>query len=122
VYAGNGSFNAEIPGTALSDAGAYQLEVSAILPFGIFGSEGAQDSTIALSLETFDPSVARTVQGAVLGSLGACVLAGMLFTMFRNPKKAKQLLLSFVTNEFKMLRVVALILEIWDILGTALPW
>ena len=86
------------------------------MPLGIFGSDGPQDSTIALSLETFDSSVARTVQGAVLGSLGACVLAGMLFTMFRNPKKAKQLLLSFVTNEFKML--VVLILEIWDILGS----
>ena len=60
------------------------------------------------------------MQGAVLGSLGACVLAGMLFMIFRNPKKAQQLVLSFLTNEFKML--VALILEIWDILGTALPW
>ena len=116
VYAGNGSFNAEIPGTALSDPGAYQLEVSAVVPLSISGSEGAQDSIIALSLETFDSSVARTVQGAVLGSLGACVLAGMLFMIFRNPKKAQQLVLSFLTNEFKML--VALILDIWDIIGT----
>jgi hypothetical protein len=116
VYAGNGSFNAEIPGTALSDPGAYQLEVSAVVPLSISGSEGAQDSIIALSLETFDSSVARTVQGAVLGSLGACVLAGMLFMIFRNPKKAQQLVLSFLTNEFKML--VALITDIWDIIGT----
>jgi hypothetical protein len=120
LYAGNGSFGAEIPGTALSDPGAYQLEVSAVMPLGISGSDAAQDSTIVLSLETFDSSVARTVQGAVLGSLGVCVLAGMLFMIFRNPKKAQQLVLSFLTNEFKML--VALILEIWDILGTALPW
>jgi hypothetical protein len=116
MYAGNGLFNAEIPGTALSDPGAYQLEVSAILPLGISGSEGAQDSTIALSLETYDSSVARTVLGAVLGSLGACVLAGMLFMIFRNPKKAQQLVLSFLTNEFKML--LALISEIWDIIGS----
>jgi hypothetical protein len=116
VHAGNGSFNAEIPGTALSDAGAYQLEVSAILPLSISGSEGAQDSIIALSLETFDSSVAKTVQGAVLGSLAVCVLAGMLFMIFRNPKKAQQLVLSFLTNEFKML--VALISDIWDIIGT----
>jgi hypothetical protein len=116
VYAGNGSFNAEIPGTALSDPGAYQLEVSAVVPLSISGSEGAQDSIIALSLETFDSSVARTVQGAVLGSLGACVLAGMLFMIFRNPKKAQELVLSFLTHEFKML--LTSILDIWDIIGT----
>jgi hypothetical protein len=115
LYVGNGSFNAEIPGTALSDPGAYQLEVRAVVPLGISGSEGAQDSTIALSLETFDSSVAKTVQGAVLGSLALCVLAGMLFMIFRNPKKAQQLVLSFLTNEFKML--VALISDIWDIIG-----
>ena len=40
----------------------------------------------------------------------------MLFMIFRNPKKAKQLVLSFLTNEFKML--LALISEIWDIIGT----
>jgi hypothetical protein len=115
LYAGNGcAFNAEIPGTALSDPGAYQLEVSAVMPLGI--SEDAQDSTMALLLETFDASVARTVQGAVLGSLGVCVLAGMLFMIFRNPKKAQQLVLSFLTNEFKMLS--ALISDIWDIIGT----
>ena len=117
LYAGNGcAFNAEIPGTALSDPGAYQLEVSAVTPLGISGSEAAQDSTVVLALETFDSSVARTVQGAVLGSLGVCVLAGMLFMIFRNPKKAQQLVLSFLTNEFKML--VALIMDIWDIVGT----
>jgi hypothetical protein len=116
LYAGNGSFNAEIPGTALSDPGAYQLEISAVVPLSISGFEGAQDSIIALSLETFDSSLARTVQGAVLGSLGACVLAGMLFMMIRNPKKAKQLVLSFLTNEFKML--LTSILDIWDIIGT----
>jgi hypothetical protein len=116
LYAGNSSFNAEIPGTALSDPGAYQLEISASVPLSISGSEGAQDSIIALSLETFDSSLASTVQGAVLGSLGACVLAGMLFMMIRNPKKAKQLVLSFLTNEFKML--FALKSDIWDIIGT----
>jgi hypothetical protein len=117
LYAGNGcAFNAEIPGTALSDPGAYQLEVSSLTPLGISGSEAAQDSTIVLSLETFDSSVARTVQGAVLGSLGVCVLVGMLFMIFRNPKKAQQLVLSFLTNEFKML--VALITDVWDIIGT----
>jgi hypothetical protein len=115
LYAGNGSFNAEIPGTALSDPGAYQLEVSAVMPLGISGSEFAQDSTIALSLETFDSNVARTVQGAVLGSLAVCLLAGMLFLIFRNPKKAQQLVVSFLTNEFKML--LALSLDIWDIIG-----
>jgi hypothetical protein len=122
LYAGNGSFNAEIPGTALSDPGAYQLELSAVMPLGLSGPEGAQDSTIVLALETFDSSVARTVQGAVLGSLGVCVLAGMLFMIFRNPKKAQQLVLSFLTNEFKML--VALITDIWDIIGTLTchPW
>jgi hypothetical protein len=117
LYAGNGcAFNAEIPGTALSDPGAYQLEVSSLTPLGISGSGAAQDSTVVLALETFDSSVARTVQGAVLGSLGVCVLVGMLFMIFRNPKKAQQLVLSFLTNEFKML--VALITDIWDIVGT----
>jgi hypothetical protein len=116
LYAGNGSFDAEIPGTALSDPGAYQLEVSAAVPFGVSGYEGAQGSTIVLALETFDSSVAKTVQGAVLGSLGVCVLVGMLLMIFRNPKKAQQLVLSFLTNEFKML--VALITDIWDIIGT----
>jgi surface protein len=116
LYAGNGSFNAEIPGTALYDPASYQLEVCAVMPLGISDSEGAQDSTVVLVLETFDSSVARTVQGAVLGSLGVCVLAGMLFMIFRNPKKAQQLVLSFLTNEFKML--AALISDIWDIIGT----
>jgi hypothetical protein len=51
--------------------------------------------------------------------LAVCVLAGMLFMIFRNPKKAQQLVLSFLTNEFKML--VALISDIWDIIGTYLP-
>jgi hypothetical protein len=86
------------------------------MPLGISGSEGAQDSTVVLSLETFDSSVAKTVQGAVLGSLAVCVLAGMLFMVFRNPKKAKQLVLSFLTNEFKML--FSLISEVWDIIGS----
>jgi hypothetical protein len=116
LYAGNGSFNAEIPGTALSDPGAYQLEVSTVMSLSLSGSEGAQDSTITLSLETFDSSLAATVQGAVLGSLGVCILAGMLFMMIRNPKKAQELVLSFLTNEFKML--FALISDIWDIIGT----
>jgi hypothetical protein len=116
LYAGNGSFDAAIPGTALSDPGAYQLEVSSAVPFGVSGYEGAQGSTVVLALETFDSSVARTVQGAVLGSLAVCVLVGMLFMIFRNPKKAQQLVLSFLTNEFKML--VALITDIWDIIGT----
>jgi hypothetical protein len=56
------------------------------------------------------------VQGAVLGSLGVCVLAGMLCMIFRNPKKAQQLVLSYLTNEFKML--LALISDIWDIIST----
>jgi hypothetical protein len=44
LYAGNGSgsFNAEIPGTALSDPGAYQLEVSSVTPLGISGSEAGR--------------------------------------------------------------------------------
>ena len=85
------------------------------MPLSLSGFDGAQDSTITLSLEAFDSSVATTVFGAVLGSLGVCILAGMLFMMIRNPKKAQQLVLSFLTNEFKML--VALILDIWDIVG-----
>jgi hypothetical protein len=116
MYAGNGSFNAEIPGTALSDPGAYQLEVSTVMSLSLSGSEGAQDSTITLSLETFDSSLATTVQGAVLGSVGVCILAGMLFMMIRNPKKAQELVLSFLTNEIKML--FAVISDIWDIIGT----
>ena len=48
------------------------------MPLGIFGTDGPQDFTIALSLETFDSSVARTVQAAVLGLWEVCVLAGII--------------------------------------------
>ena len=47
--------------------------------------------------------------------MAACILAGMLFMIYRNPKRARELLLSFVTNEFKML--LATISDIWDIVG-----
>ncbi len=119
LYAGNGSFNAEIPGTALSDPGAYQLEISAVVPLSISGSEGAQDSIITLSLETFDSSVAKTVQGAVIFSLGVCVLAGMLLVIYRNPKKARQLVSSFLNNELLMLQLLkATISKILYVIGS----
>jgi hypothetical protein len=121
LYAGNGSFNAEIPGTALSDPGAYQLAVSAVMPLSLSGFDDAQDSTITLSLEAFDYGVGVKVNAkyAVLGSLGVCILAGMLFMIYRNPKKAKQLVPSFLFNEFRMLW--ATILDIWDLSSTSLP-
>jgi hypothetical protein len=70
---------------------------------------------VTLSFDTFDPSRAQIAQGAVVGTLGACIIAGMCFMIYRNPKRAKQLLLSFVTTEFKML--FATTSEIWDIVG-----
>ncbi len=100
-----GLFEAELPGTAVGDPRSYQLRIH---------SE-RDDSVVTLSVTAFDPSGAQIAQGAILGSLAVCVLAGMLIMIYRNPKRAKQLLLSFVTNEFKML--LATISEVWDIIG-----
>ena len=64
-------------------------------------------------------TLAELPQGAVVGTLGACIIAGMCFMIYRNPKRAKQLLLSFVTTEFKML--FATTSEVWDIVGAHPP-
>ena len=102
-----GLFEAELSGTWLSDPGTYVLEVR---------SEDSEDpSVVTLSFDTFDPSRAQIAQGAVVGTLGACIIAGMCFMIYRNPKRAKQLLLSFVTTEFKMLFTTTS--EVWDIVG-----
>jgi hypothetical protein len=98
-----GLFEVELPGTALDNPGVYQLII------------GSEDSFVTRTLTVFDPNGAQLAQGAVLGSLAACILAGMLFMIYRNPKRAKELLLSFVTKEFKML--LATISDIWDIVG-----
>ena len=84
------------------------------------GSEDSEDpSVLTLSFDTFDPSRAQIAQGAVVGALGACIVAGMCFMIYRNPKRAKQLLLSFVTTEFKMLFTTTS--EVWDIVGAHPP-
>jgi hypothetical protein len=102
-----GLFEAELSGTWLSDPGTYLLEVR---------SEDSEDpSVVTLSFDTFDPNRAQIAQGAVVGTLGACIIAGMCFMIYRNPKRAKQLLLSFVTTEFKMLFTTTS--EVWDIVG-----
>ena len=102
-----GLFEAELSGTWLSDPGTYVLEVR---------SEDSEDpSVVTLTFDTFDPSRAQIAQGAVVGTLGACIIAGMCFMIYRNPKRAKQLLLSFVTTEFKMLFTTTS--EVWDIVG-----
>jgi hypothetical protein len=99
-----GLFEAEIPATALGDPAVYQLTI------------GAEESAVTLSITTFDSNGAQVVQGAVVGSVVACIIMGMLFTMYRNPKKARQLLLSFLNREFKM--VLTTTSEVWDIVGT----
>jgi hypothetical protein len=98
-----GLFEAELPGTALDNPGLYELRIR------------SDDSAATCSLTTFDPSGAQLAQGAVLGAAAACILAGMLFLIYRNPERAKQLLLSFITNEFKML--LATVSDVWDIVG-----
>jgi hypothetical protein len=102
-----GVFEAELPGTALDNPGAYQLRIR------------SEDSAVTRTVTMFDPSGAQLAQGALLGSLAACILAVMLVMIYRNPKRAKQLLLSFVTNEFKML--LATISDVWDIVGMRAP-
>ena len=102
-----GVFEAELPGTAMHKPGAYQLRIR------------SEDSAVTRTVTMFHPSGAQLAQGAVLGSLAACILAGMLVMIYRNPKRAKQLLLSFVTNEFKML--LATISDVWDIVGMRAP-
>jgi hypothetical protein len=100
-------FEAELPGTWLSDPGKYVLEIR---------SEDPTDSSVVtVSFDMFDPSVSQMIQGAVLGSVGICIVAVMVFMMYRNPKRAKKLLISFVTTEFKML--LGTMSEIWDIVG-----
>jgi hypothetical protein len=116
VYAGNGSFNAEIPGTALSDAGAYHLEVSAVVPQSISGAEGAQDSTIALSLEIVDPS---RKDHLVFGSIAAAVLSVLLIVMLIVACRNRDRMMEVVKNFFKLeiSTAVGLLLDVWDIYG-----
>jgi hypothetical protein len=101
-----GLFEAELPGTALDSPGLYELRIR------------SDDSAVTCLLTTFDSSGAQLAQGAVLGGLAACILAGMLLLIYRNPERAKQLLLSFLTNEFKML--LATVSDVWDIVGVHL--
>ena len=100
---GAGLFEAEIPATALGDPGVYQLTI------------GAEESAVTLFITTFDTNGAQVIQGAVVGSVVVCIIAGMLFMMYRNPKKARQLLLSFLNREFKM--ALTTTSEVWDIVG-----
>jgi hypothetical protein len=102
-----GIFEAELSGVWLGDPGTYALEVRSEDPLDV--------SVVTFSFEAFDPSRAQIVQGAIVGTFGACIIAGMCFMIYRNPKRAKQLLLSFVTTEFKMLFTTTS--EIWDIVG-----
>jgi hypothetical protein len=47
--------------------------------------------------------------------MGVCIIAGMLFMVYRNPGRAKELLLSFLSREIKLLLSTSS--EIWDIVG-----
>jgi hypothetical protein len=63
-----------------------------------------------------EPTVYIHLCRGVVGALTVCILGGMLFMMYRNPERAKLLLVSFVNQEFKIL--LATTSDVWDIVGT----
>jgi hypothetical protein len=99
-----GVFEAELPGTWLGEPGMYTLAVHT-----------ESGSVVSRSFEVVDLNGATIIQGAVVGSLCACVIIGMLVMVYRNPGRAKQLFLSFLNREFKL--ILSTISEIWDIVG-----
>jgi hypothetical protein len=103
-----GLFEAELPGTYLSEQGSYQIVITA----------PESGSVTTVSFEAIDTSAAKTTYGAVIGTVAVCIVAGMMFMIYRNPQKARALLTSFLTREFRLLVTIAT--ESWDIVGACL--